>query len=84
MNLIFKVYTVLFTLSFRLSVIPLIEHIKIVATANPFNRDDDKYFTKRYITLKFSYYYLSRVPLKWQIRFLGEGEIVKFLSYPTK
>ena len=26
---------------FRLSVIPLIEHIKIVATANPFNRDDD-------------------------------------------
>jgi len=44
---------------FRLSVIPLIEHIKIVATANPFNRDDDLYFTKRYSTLKlrnkFSY-----------------------------
>jgi len=44
---------------FRLSVIPLIEHIKIVATANPFNRDDDLYFTKRYTTLKlrnkFSY-----------------------------
>ena len=44
---------------FRLSVIPLIEHIKIVATANPFNRDDDLYFNKRYITSKlrnkFSY-----------------------------
>lgn len=44
---------------FRLSVIPLVEHIKIVATANPFNRDDDAYFTKRYSTLKlrnkFSY-----------------------------
>jgi len=44
---------------FRLSIIPLIEHIKIVATANPFNRDDDEYFTKRYSTLKlrnkFSY-----------------------------
>ena len=44
---------------FRLSVIPLIEHIKIVAVANPFNRDDDLYFTKRYITSKlrnkFSY-----------------------------
>ena len=44
---------------FRLSVIPLIEHIKIVATANPFNKDDDLYFTKRYITSKlrnkFSY-----------------------------
>lgn len=44
---------------FRLSVIPLIEHIKIVATANPFNSDDDLYFTKRYITSKlrnkFSY-----------------------------
>ena len=44
---------------FRLSVIPLVEHIKIVATANPFNRDDDEYFTKRYSTLKlrnkFSY-----------------------------
>ena len=37
---------------FRLSVIPLIEHIKIVATANPFNKDDDLYFTKRYITSK--------------------------------
>ena len=44
---------------FRLSVIPLVEHIKIVAKANPFNRDDDEYFTKRYSTLKlrntFSY-----------------------------
>ena len=44
---------------FRLSVIPLIEHIKIVATANPFNKDDDLYFNKRYSTLKlrnkFSY-----------------------------
>lgn len=44
---------------FRLSVIPLIEHIKIVATANPYNRDDDLYFTNRYITSKlrnkFSY-----------------------------
>jgi len=44
---------------FRLSVIPLIEHIKIVATANPFNSEDDLYFTKRYITSKlrnkFSY-----------------------------
>jgi len=44
---------------FRLSIIPLIEHIKIVATANPFNRDDDEYFTKRYTALKlrnkFSY-----------------------------
>jgi len=44
---------------FRLSVMPLIEHIKIIATANPFNRDDDLYFTNRYSTLKlrnkFSY-----------------------------
>ena len=44
---------------FRLSVIPLIEHIKIVANANPFNKDDDEYFTKRYTALKlrnkFSY-----------------------------
>ena len=44
---------------FRLSVIPLIEHIKIVAVANPFNRDDDLYFNKRYTTSKlrnkFSY-----------------------------
>ena len=44
---------------FRLSVIPLIEYIKIVASANPFNRDDDLYFTKRYSTSKlrnkFSY-----------------------------
>jgi len=44
---------------FRLSVIPLIEHIKIVAKANPFNSNDDEYFTKRYSTLKlrnkFSY-----------------------------
>ena len=44
---------------FRLSIIPLVEHIKIVATANPFNKDDDKYFTKRYSALKlrnnFSY-----------------------------
>ena len=44
---------------FRLSVIPLIEHVKIIATANPFNKDDDKYFTQRYITSKlrnnFSY-----------------------------
>ena len=44
---------------FRLSVIPLIEHIKIVATANPYNRDDDLYFAHRYSTLKlrnkFSY-----------------------------
>ena len=44
---------------FRLSVIPLIEHIKIVATANPFNKNDDEYFTNRYITSKirnkFSY-----------------------------
>lgn len=37
---------------FRLSTIPLVEHIKIVATANPFNKDDDKYFTKRYSALK--------------------------------
>ena len=44
---------------FRLSIIPLVEHIKIVATANPFNSDDDDYFTKRYSALKlrnnFSY-----------------------------
>jgi len=44
---------------FRLSVIPIIEHIKIVATASPFNRDDNLYFTNRYSTLKlrnkFSY-----------------------------
>ena len=44
---------------FRLSIIPLVEHIKIVAKANPFNKDDDEYFTKRYSTLKlcnkFSY-----------------------------
>lgn len=44
---------------FRLSIIPLVEHIKIVATANPFNSDDDEYFTKRYSALKlrnnFSY-----------------------------
>ena len=44
---------------FRLSIIPLVEHIKIIATANPFNKDDDAYFTKRYSTLKlrntFSY-----------------------------
>jgi RNA-directed DNA polymerase len=44
---------------FRLSVIPLIQHTKIVATANPFNKDDDEYFIKRYISLKlrnnFSY-----------------------------
>jgi RNA-directed DNA polymerase len=44
---------------FRLSIIPLVEHIKIVATANPFNKEDDEYFTKRYSTLKlrnnFSY-----------------------------
>lgn len=44
---------------FRLSIIPLVEHIKIVATANPFNKDDDAYFTKRYSALKlrnnFSY-----------------------------
>ena len=44
---------------FRLSIIPLVEHIKIVATANPFNKEDDAYFTKRYSTLKlrnnFSY-----------------------------
>ena len=44
---------------FRLSVIPLIQHTKIVSTANPFNRDDNEYFTKRYTSLKlrnnFSY-----------------------------
>jgi RNA-directed DNA polymerase len=44
---------------FLLSVIPLLEHIKIVSTANPFNKDDDTYFTKRYIAAKlrnkFSY-----------------------------
>ena len=44
---------------FRLSVIPLIEHIKIVVTVNPFNRDDDLYCNKRYSILKlrnkFSY-----------------------------
>lgn len=44
---------------FRLSIIPLVEHIKIIATANPFNKDDDAYFTKRYSALKlrnnFSY-----------------------------
>jgi hypothetical protein len=44
---------------FRLSIIPLVEHIKIVATANPFNKENDEYFTKRYSTLKlrnnFSY-----------------------------
>ena len=43
----------------RLSALPLLEHIKIVATANPYNKDDDLYFTKRYISLKlrnkFSY-----------------------------
>jgi len=44
---------------FRLSIIPLVEHIKIRAIANPFNKEDDAYFTKRYSTLKlrntFSY-----------------------------
>ena len=44
---------------FLLSIIPVLEHIKIVSTANPFNKDDDEYFTKRYFTLKlrntFSY-----------------------------
>jgi len=44
---------------FKLSIIPLVEHIKIVATANPFNKEDDEYFTKRYSALKlrnnFSY-----------------------------
>jgi RNA-directed DNA polymerase len=44
---------------FRLSIIPLVEHIKIVATANPFNKENDEYFTKRYSALKlrnnFSY-----------------------------
>lgn len=44
---------------FRLSIISLVEYIKIVATADPFNSDDDKYFTKRYSALKlrnnFSY-----------------------------
>ena len=44
---------------FRLSIIPLVEHIKIVATANPFNIDDNEYFNKRYSALKlrnnFSY-----------------------------
>ena len=44
---------------FLLSVIPLLEHIKIISTANPFDKDDDIYFTKRYITAKlrnkFSY-----------------------------
>ena len=44
---------------FKLSVIPLIEHIKIVAKSNPFDSNDDDYFTKRYFTLKlrnnFSY-----------------------------
>ena len=44
---------------FRLSIIPLVEHIKIVATANPYNSRDDAYFTKRYSALKlrnnFSY-----------------------------
>ena len=44
---------------FILSIIPVLEHIKIVSTANPFNKDDDAYFTKRYSTLKlrntFSY-----------------------------
>ena len=43
----------------RLSALPLLEHIKIVATANPYNKDDDLYFTKRYFSLKlrnkFSY-----------------------------
>jgi RNA-directed DNA polymerase len=39
---------------FKLSIIPLIEHIKIVATANPFDSSDDDYFTKRYISLKLS------------------------------
>jgi len=38
---------------FRLSVIPLIEHIKIIAIANPFNSEDNLYFTNRYITSKF-------------------------------
>jgi len=36
-----------------------VEHIKIVATANPFNKENDEYFTKRYSALKlrnnFSY-----------------------------
>ena len=44
---------------FRLSIIPLVEHIKIRAIANPFNQEDDAYFTQRYSTLKlrnkFSY-----------------------------
>jgi hypothetical protein len=44
---------------FRLLIIPLVEHIKIVATANPFNKENDEYFTKRYSALKlrnnFSY-----------------------------
>ena len=44
------------------SLVPLLicnQHIKIIAVANPFNKDDDEYFTKRYIALKlrnnFSY-----------------------------
>ena len=44
---------------FRLSVIPLVEHIKIIAAANPFNSDNNECFTKRYSVLKlrnnFSY-----------------------------
>ena len=44
---------------FMLSVIPIIEHIKIISTVNPFDKNDDLYFTKRYITSKirnkFSY-----------------------------
>ena len=46
-------------MGFLSDVIPLIEHIKIVAKSNPFDSNDDDYFTKRYFTLKlrnnFSY-----------------------------
>ena len=43
----------------RLSALPLLEHIKIRAISNPYDKEDDLYFTKRYIFLKlrnkFSY-----------------------------
>jgi hypothetical protein len=40
---------------------PLGEHIKIVATANPFNKDDDEYFNRRYSTLKLKFQLVSSI-----------------------
>ena len=37
---------------FRLSSIPIREHLKIKSEANPFDRNDDEYFLKRYLTLR--------------------------------